>query len=140
MTAHPTRRPYHTRPLLPGVTPPAVASPTPSRQRVLRQARHRATDAHEIRQQPGPTGSPANLTWVLADADGHLHIEQIHTEVAKIRPAVNLTTVHRFIAVLLDEHLVHATPTGRGLSYGLATGHRHHAQCRSCGHTSRPGR
>jgi Fe2+ or Zn2+ uptake regulation protein len=72
---------------------------------------------------------------VLAAADTHLSVEQIHTEVVRSAPAVNLSTVHRTLATLLDEQIVHAVPTRRGLTYGLARGHRHHTLCRVCGRT-----
>jgi Fur family ferric uptake transcriptional regulator len=72
----------------------------------------------------------------LAAADGHLCVEQIHAEVSKTSPAVNLSTVHRTVSTLLEEHIVHAVPTRRGLSYGLARNHCHHTLCQSCGRTS----
>jgi Fe2+ or Zn2+ uptake regulation protein len=72
----------------------------------------------------------------LTAADGHLSVEQIHAEVSKISPAVNLSTVHRTVSTLLEENIVHAVPTRRGLSYGLARDHRHHTLCQRCGHTT----
>lgn len=72
---------------------------------------------------------------VLAAADTHLSVEQIHTAVTRISPAVNLSTVHRTVATLLDEQIVHAVPTRRGLIYGLARDHRHHTLCRVCSRT-----
>jgi Fe2+ or Zn2+ uptake regulation protein len=72
----------------------------------------------------------------LAAADGHLCVEQIHAEVAKVSSAVNLSTVHRTVSTLLEEEIVHAVPTRRGLSYGLARGHRHHTLCQRCGQTT----
>jgi Fe2+ or Zn2+ uptake regulation protein len=72
----------------------------------------------------------------LAAADGHLCVEQIHAEVSKISSAVNLSTVHRTVSTLLEEDIVHAVPTRRGLSYGLARDHRHHTLCQGCGQTT----
>lgn len=76
---------------------------------------------------------------VLAAAEGHLPVDRIHAEVSQRSPAVNLSTVHRTLATLLDEQVVHAVPTRRGLTYGLAHGHRHHTLCRECGRTAEIG-
>jgi Fe2+ or Zn2+ uptake regulation protein len=73
---------------------------------------------------------------VLAATDEHLSVEQIHSQVAKISAAVNLSTVHRTVGTLLDEEIVHAVPTRRGLTYGLARDHHNHTLCRVCGATS----
>jgi Fe2+ or Zn2+ uptake regulation protein len=72
----------------------------------------------------------------LAAARTHLYVEQIHAEVSKVSSAVNLSTVHRTVSTLLGERIVHAVPTRRGLSYGLARDHQHHTLCRSCGDTT----
>jgi Fe2+ or Zn2+ uptake regulation protein len=91
----------------------------------------------ELRERGFRLTAPRQLViQVLAAADTHLCVEQIHAEVSKISSAVNLSTVHRTVATLLDEHIVHAVPTRRGLSYGLARDHHHHTLCQSCGRTT----
>ena len=70
---------------------------------------------------------------VLADADGHLSVAAIHERVAVGRPEVNLSTVYRTVAFLVEMGVAHLLPWPGEALYGLNDSPHVHAICEDCG-------
>lgn len=69
----------------------------------------------------------------LAQVDGHLSVGAIHERVAARNPEVNVSTVHRTVAFLVEHGVAHVLfRSGEGL-YGLVDEPHHHAVCERCG-------
>lgn len=66
---------------------------------------------------------------------GHATPDQVHAEVRRTSPSVNLSTVYRSLEVLNELGLVrHAHLSDRAPTYHSATGEEHaHLICRDCG-------
>ncbi|WP_173160453.1 Fur family transcriptional regulator [Phytohabitans suffuscus] len=73
---------------------------------------------------------------ILAAVDGHLPITEIHERVAATRPEINLSTVHRTIAFLVEHGVAHPLPLPGEGRYGLNDAPHHHAVCDTCGAVS----
>ena len=81
------------------------------------------------------TASRQFVIQALDAATGHLSADQLHAAITAAGGTTDLSTVHRTLATLLDEGIVHATPTRRGLTYGLTHDAHQHALCDNCGRT-----
>jgi Fur family ferric uptake transcriptional regulator len=79
------------------------------------------------------TSARALVINTLAAADAHLTVAAIHERIAGDHPEVNLSTVHRTVAFLVDKGVAHVLPYPGEARYGLAGSPHHHAVCESCG-------
>lgn len=67
-------------------------------------------------------------------AAGHLTVQQITDQLNDRGGPVDLTTVYRTLATLVDVGVLHALTVGaRAATYGLADDPHHHAVCTRCG-------
>ncbi|MEU6207483.1 transcriptional repressor [Micromonospora musae] len=64
---------------------------------------------------------------------GHLTATQIHQALQEQGLVVELSTVHRVLAQLVDLGEAHTVPVAGVATYGLADQPHHHAVCVSCG-------
>jgi Fur family transcriptional regulator, ferric uptake regulator len=78
----------------------------------------------------------ALVVEVLARAAGHLSVTAIHEQIAGDHPEVNISTVHRTVAFLVDNGVAHVLPRPGEALYGLADEPHHHAVCDVCGAVS----
>jgi Fe2+ or Zn2+ uptake regulation protein len=70
---------------------------------------------------------------LLADADGHLSAPDIFERLRERDQAMDLTTVYRTLATLVEVGLVHSVASPEQPAfYGLATPSHHHALCPRC--------
>lgn len=76
------------------------------------------------------------IVKVLAGCDRHLTAEGVHAMLTAAGEKLDLATVHRTMATLIDLGLAHTVSTPRAAVFGL-TDHPHaHALCQSCGATA----
>lgn len=89
---------------------------------------------HELRCT---TPRMAVLAVLLADPDaGHLNAAQIHRRLVAEGRGVDLATVYRTVATLVDVGVLHALSVEERstiTTYGLAGEPHHHAVCTQCG-------
>lgn len=64
---------------------------------------------------------------------GHLTASQLHHALLARGLAVELSTVHRVLAQLVELGIAHTVPIGRTITFGLADDAHHHAVCAGCG-------
>jgi Fur family transcriptional regulator, ferric uptake regulator len=79
------------------------------------------------------TSARALVINALATTDAHLTVAGIHERIAGDHPEVNISTVHRTVAFLVDKGVAHVLPYPGEARYGLAGHPHHHAVCESCG-------
>ncbi|NLU10332.1 MAG: transcriptional repressor [Tepidanaerobacter acetatoxydans] len=73
---------------------------------------------------------------VLESADAVLSAQEIFTEVIKILPNINFSTIYRNLDLLLERGILcRITPESGGILYELRReeGHHHHVICKKCG-------
>jgi Fe2+ or Zn2+ uptake regulation protein len=73
---------------------------------------------------------------VLAESPVHLAIAEIHQRVVERFPQINLSTVHRTVATLVEYGAVHPLAWPGEARYGLSTQPHVHAVCEVCGSMS----
>jgi len=100
------------------------------------------TDTVTVLRETGHKATPQRLMILgaLRHTPGHLTASEIHQEVQKDYPYVDISTVYRTLGVLKDLRLVSETDMGTGdATYEwVRQEHRHHHLiCRSCGETER---
>ncbi|MGC8512149.1 MAG: Fur family transcriptional regulator [Acidimicrobiales bacterium] len=82
------------------------------------------------------TRSRRVLLEVLFAASEHMNAEEIGAEVARVEPAVNMSTVYRNLEELQQLGVVVHTHLGHGpATYRLASAAHPHLYCESCGAT-----
>ncbi len=82
------------------------------------------------------TRSRRVLLEVLFSAAAHMNAEEIGAEVARVEPAVNMSTVYRNLEELQQLGVVVHTHLGHGpATYRLASAAHPHLYCESCGST-----
>ncbi|WBB82472.1 transcriptional repressor [Micromonospora sp. WMMD882] len=72
----------------------------------------------------------------LGEAAGerrHLSATQVHQRLTGQGLTVELSTVHRVLASLVDLGVAHSVPVGAAATFGLADQPHHHAVCQGCG-------
>lgn len=102
---------------------------------VTTDATHRAEQAWQVLQAAGARRTVARqlVIEVLAAADRHLSVAEIHRDVARTRPEINLSTVHRTVAFLVEQHVAHVLAWPGEARYGLNERPHIHAVCSGCG-------
>jgi Fur family transcriptional regulator, ferric uptake regulator len=101
-------------------------------------ARTRAEQAWQALAAVGArrTLARALVIEALARAEGHLSVTSIHARIAGDHPEVNISTVHRTVAFLVDNGAAHVLPWPGEALYGLIDTPHHHAVCDTCGTVS----
>lgn len=99
------------------------------------------TDTVKVLRGAGHKATPQRLMILsaLRHASGHLTANDIHSEVQKDYPYVDISTVYRTLGVLKELRLVSETDMGTGdATYEWVRGgaRHHHLICRSCGETT----
>lgn len=80
-----------------------------------------------------PRLAVASVLFAVPDA-GHLTAQEIVTMLDERGDPVDLTTIYRTLATLVDVGVLHAlTVNERTTTYGLTANPHHHAVCTSCG-------
>lgn len=100
------------------------------------------TDTVQVLRDTGHKATPQRLMILgaLRHASGHLTASDIHTDVQREYPYVDISTVYRTLGVLKELRLVSETDMGTGdATYEWVRQERrhHHLICRSCGKTTR---
>lgn len=74
------------------------------------------------------------ILQVIAEAEGHLTIEQLADRIQAIMPPVSLSTIYRNVELLSDMGLIRTNHLpGEGTSFELADGKPHvHLVCQHC--------
>jgi Fur family ferric uptake transcriptional regulator len=76
------------------------------------------------------------LIDTLSRRGGHLSAEQIHSDLGRRHPEINLSTVYRTLEVLVSVGLVREADLGEGRRFFELTSEadpHHHLVCRGCG-------
>jgi Fur family ferric uptake transcriptional regulator len=100
------------------------------------------SDIVTVLRDTGHKATPQRLMILgaLRHASGHLTANDIHGEVQKEYPYVDVSTVYRTLAVLKDLRLVSETDMGTGevaYEWVQSEGRHHHLICRSCADVSK---
>jgi Fe2+ or Zn2+ uptake regulation protein len=105
---------------------------------MTRDARIRVQQAWQALAAAGArrTLARALVIETLARADGHLSVTAIHDQIAGDHPELNISTVHRTVAFLVDNGVAHLLPWPGEALYGLIDRPHHHAVCNTCGTVS----
>jgi len=94
-------------------------------------------DVGELLRMEGYRLTPQRqLVWdALRAADGHLTAEQIHDEVTRISPAINLASVYRSLSLLARLGLVKEVQLGENMGRWEVNhpDDKFHLVCRVCG-------
>lgn len=95
-------------------------------------------DAEKLlkKQQLKVTSQRKAIIRVLQDTDTVLSAQDIFSEVIKILPGINFSTIYRNLDVLMARGILcRITPESGGVLYELRreNGHHHHVICKKCG-------
>jgi Fur family ferric uptake transcriptional regulator len=93
-------------------------------------------DISSILRQAGqrPTPQRMMILSILAEGEGHMTAEQIHAQVRREYPHLNLSTVYRTLELLRDHGIVSETDLGGGVrQFELLDQPHHHLVCLDCG-------
>ena len=99
---------------------------------------HGVEQARSILQRHGlrcttPRLAVTSVLFAVPDA-GHLSAQQIVAVLGERGDPVDLATVYRTLATLVDVGVLHALAVGeRTMTYGLTANAHHHAVCTRCG-------
>ena len=100
-----------------------------------RDAGARAGQAWQLLAVSGSRRTVARALVIdaLAAVDGHLSVTAIHERIAADHPEINISTVHRTVAFLVEHYVAHVLPWPGEALYGLNDQPHHHAVCAECG-------
>jgi Fur family ferric uptake transcriptional regulator len=98
----------------------------------------RAGDAWSLMVGAGARRTLARSSVIdaLAESPVHLTVTEIHQRVVERFPRINLSTVHRTVATLVEYGAVHPLAWPGEARYGLSTQPHVHAVCEVCGSMS----
>jgi Fur family transcriptional regulator, ferric uptake regulator len=98
-------------------------------------AAHRTDQAWQVLHAAGARRTIARhlVIQALAASDNHLSITDIHHTIATRRPEINISTVHRTIAYLVEHNIAHVLAWPGEARYGLNERPHIHAVCTGCG-------
>ena len=71
----------------------------------------------------------------VAEAQRHLTAGEVHRQACDAGEHLELSTVHRVLASLVDTGVLHCVFTTTGAAFGIGGPPHSHATCRSCGVT-----
>ena len=100
-----------------------------------RDVRLRAEQAWRLLLVAGSRRTVARALVIdtLAAIDGHLSVTSIHERISADHPEINISTVHRTVAFLVEHYVAHVLPWPGEALYGLNDQPHHHAVCAECG-------
>ena len=75
----------------------------------------------------------AVMSVLTTQPAGHLNAQGIVARLADRGEYVDLATVYRTLAMLVEINVLHALTVGERVTYGLTQQPHHHAVCTSCG-------
>jgi len=82
------------------------------------------------------TKQRAVILQALSELDGHASAEQVHAQVCRYSPEIDLSTVYRTLEALCELRVLSCADLGQGCAqFEIVTGApHHHLICQGCGH------